>query len=91
MFNCRRSNLPTEKKIQWHVQTLQAITLRLGGFHRAKKLISVIGKRMKLTGLKEILEASQMYRSAQVEGNTKIGVLKFAVKTLEKCLRRYKF
>ena len=46
---------------------------------------------MKLTGLKEILEASQMYRSAQVEDNTKIGVLKFAVKTLEKCLRRYKF
>ena len=46
---------------------------------------------MKLTGLKEILEASQMYRSAQIEGNTKIGVLKSAVKTLEKCLRRYKF
>ena len=41
---------------------------------------------MKLTGLKEILEASEIYGSIQIEGNTKIGVLKFAVKILEKYL-----
>ena len=41
---------------------------------------------MKLTGPKEILEASEMYGPTQTEDNTKIGVLKFEVKILGKCL-----
>ena len=41
----------------------------LGGFHRAKNLIIVIGILMKLTGLKEILEVLEMYGPAQIEGN----------------------
>ena len=52
----------------------------------AKNFISVIGKPMKLIGLKEILEASEMYGPTQIEDNTKIVVLEFAVKILEKYL-----
>ena len=43
---------------------------------------------MKLAGFKEILEASEMYGSTKIEGNTKISALKFAVKILEKYLWR---
>ena len=43
---------------------------------------------MKLAGFKEILEESEMYGSTQIESNTKIGALKFAVKILEKYLWR---
>ena len=60
--------------------------MRQGGFHRAENFISVIRKLMKLAGFKEILEESEMYGSTQIESNTKIGALKFAVKILEKYL-----
>ena len=46
---------------------------------------------MKLTGLKEILKASEIYGPTQTEGNAKIGVLKFAVKILERYLWRIFF
>ena len=69
------------KQIQWHVPFLQDITLRLGGIHRDKNFLSVIGKRMKLTGLKEILKASEIYGPTQIEGNTKIGVLNLQSKS----------
>ena len=32
------------KRIQWHVPALQDVTVRLGGFHRAKYFLGVIGK-----------------------------------------------
>ena len=35
------------KKLQWTVDSLKSVTLRLGGFHRAKNFLGVIGKRMK--------------------------------------------
>ena len=41
---------------------------------------------MKLTGFKEIFEASEMHGPAKIEGNAKIGVLKYTVKILEKYL-----
>ena len=58
------------KQIQWHVP-----------FHRDKNFLSVIEKQMRLTGLKEILKASEIYGPTQIEGNTKIGVLNLQSKS----------
>ena len=44
------------------------MTLRLGGFHRAKNFLGVIGKRMKSTGFSEILEESELYGATQLDG-----------------------
>ena len=63
-----------------------ARTISAGYDIMAKNFISVIGKRMKLIGLKEIFEASEIYGPTQIEDNTKIVVLEFAVKILEKYL-----
>ena len=46
---------------------------------------------MKLTGFKEIFKASEMHGPAKIEGNAKIGVLKYAVKILEKYLDEVNF
>ena len=56
------------KKVQWSTPSLQDLTLRLGGFHRAKNFLGVIGKRMRSTGFEEILEASGLFGSKHVEG-----------------------
>lgn len=56
------------KQIQWRVPALQNMTLRLGGFHRAKNFLGVIGKRMKSTGFSEILEESELYGATQIDG-----------------------
>ena len=49
------------KRIQWHVPALQDVTVRLGGFHRAKNFLGIIGKRMKSTGFSEILQNADLY------------------------------
>ena len=48
------------QQTRWHVPFLQDIALRLGGFQRAENFISIIGKRIELSVLKEILEASEI-------------------------------
>ena len=57
------------KQVQWCTPTLQDITIRLGGFHRAKNFMGVIGKRMQSTGFGDILEAAGLFGANQVEGN----------------------
>ena len=39
------------KQVQWCTPFLQDMTIRLGGFHRAKNFLGIIGKRMRSTGL----------------------------------------
>lgn len=56
------------KEIQWTVPTLQNLTIRLGGFHRIKNFLGIIGKRMKSSGISEILESSDVFGPNQVEG-----------------------
>ena len=56
------------KQVQWLVPALQDITVRLGGFHRAKNFLGVLGKRMQSTGFGEILEEACLYGPNQVEG-----------------------
>ena len=56
------------KQVKWRVLALQNMTLRLGGFHRAKNFLGVIGKRMKSTGFSEILEESELYGATQIDG-----------------------
>ena len=70
---CTITPLPTDLNV------LCTMMLNVG------KIISNLGqpdpqKWIELTGLKEILEASEMCGLTQIEGNTKIGILKFAVK-----------
>ena len=56
------------KQVQWLIPDLDDITIRLGGFHRAKNFMGVIGKRMNSTGLGEILVSANLYGPNQVEG-----------------------
>ena len=56
------------KQIQWKVPSLESLTIRLGGFHRAKNFLGVIGKRMKPSGFDDILEEANLYGSTQIEG-----------------------
>ena len=56
------------KEIQWRVPFLQNLTVRLGGFHRIKIFMGVIGKRMKSSGISALLEASDIFGPNQVEG-----------------------
>ena len=57
------------KKVQWNVPRLQNITVRMGGFHRAKNFTSVIGKRMRSSGFEEILSSADLFGQTQIEGN----------------------
>ena len=56
------------KKIQWQVPALEDITIRLGGFHRAKNFLGIIGKRMKSSGFEEIVTRFKLFGSKRVEG-----------------------
>ena len=60
------------KKVQWNVLWLQNITVRMGGFHRAKNFTSVIGKRMRSSGFEEILTSADMFGQTQIEGITNV-------------------
>lgn len=63
------------KQIQWRVETVQHLTIRLGGFHRAKNFMGVLGKRMKSSGFDDILDQSGLYGSTQIEGILKFYIL----------------
>ena len=63
------------KQIQWRIPFLQDVTVRLGGFHRAKNFLGVIGKRMRSTGFSEILDEAGLYGATQIEGNLCISPL----------------
>ena len=54
------------KKIQWQVPALRDI--RLGGFHRAKTFLVIIGKRMKSSGFEEIITPFQLFGWTNIEG-----------------------
>ena len=57
------------KQVQWKdMQNLDDILLRLGGFHRAKNFIGIIGKRMSGSGFETILEDSRIFGETQVKG-----------------------
>ena len=56
------------KKIQWQVPALQDITIRLGGFHRAKNFLGIIGKRMKSSGFEVIATRFKLFKSTYIEG-----------------------
>ena len=58
----------TAKKIQWQVPGLADVTIRLGGFNRAKNFLGIIGKRMKSSGFKEIITRFQLFGCAKIEG-----------------------
>ena len=73
------------KQIQWNVPFLQDITLRLRGFHRSKNFLGY-WKTNEIDCLRKILKTTEMYGQTQIEGNTKLIVLKFAVKILERNL-----
>jgi hypothetical protein len=50
------------KRIQWSVSPeLDHIVVRLGGFHRAKNFMGLIGKRMEESGLEDIWSESGVY------------------------------
>ena len=52
------------KRIQWAVSPeLDNIVIRLGGFHRAKNFIGVIGKRMAESGIEDLWIESDLYGS----------------------------
>ena len=56
------------KIVQWNMPHLQNITIRLGGFHRAKNFTGVIGKRMRSSGFDDILKRDNIYGPNKVEG-----------------------
>lgn len=56
------------KEIQRSVPYLKDVTIRLGGFHRIKNFMGVIGKRLRSSGIKELLEATGLFGSNQIEG-----------------------
>ena len=56
------------KQVHWIVRSLEYITLRLGRFHRAKHFWGIIIKRMRASSFKNIIAASKLYGSNQIEG-----------------------
>ena len=50
------------------VPQLDSVIFRLGGFHRAKNFVGVIGRRMADSGFDEILEESGLYNRTQING-----------------------
>ena len=53
------------KEIQWtNYYELKDMVIRLGGFHRAKNFMVIIGKRMKASGLEDIWQESNFYGEA---------------------------
>ena len=56
------------KQVQWTVPSLEEVTIRLGGFHRAKNFCGVIGKHMKASGFAEILQNSELFGPNQIDG-----------------------
>ena len=48
------------KQVQWTVPSLENITIRLGGSHRAKNFYGIIGKRMRASGFEDILRKSEL-------------------------------
>ena len=56
------------KIVQWNMPQLQHITIRMGGFHRAKNFTGVIGKRMRSSGFGDILKKAGIYGPNKVEG-----------------------
>ena len=62
------------KKIQWQVPMLNDVTVRLGGFHRAKNFLGILGKRMKSSGFQEIMDESGLFGTNQIEGKYISGI-----------------
>ena len=61
------------KKIQFQVSPqLDHMVIRLGGFHRAKNFIGVIGRRMEESGFGEILEDSGLFGETQIKGKVRV-------------------
>ena len=56
------------KQVHWKVPSLGYITLRLGRFHRAKHFCGIIIKRMRASSFENIIAASKLYGSNQMEG-----------------------
>ena len=57
------------KRIQFQLSPqFDHMVVRLGGFHRAKNFIGVIGKRMESSGFEEVLEDSGLYGETQIKG-----------------------
>ena len=53
------------KEIQWtNYYDLKDMVIRLGGFHRAKNFMGIIGKRMEESGLEDIWQESNFYGEA---------------------------
>ena len=56
------------KQVHWIVLSLGYVTLRLGRFHRAKHFCGIIEKDMRANGFQNIITASKLYASNQIEG-----------------------
>ena len=67
------------KKIQWQVPTLNDVTVRLGGFHRAKNFLGIFGKRMKSSGFQEIMDESGLFGTNQIEGKYISGIYELLI------------
>ena len=58
IITCDEAVYALTKKVLWSVKELDSVVLRMGGFHRTKNLLGVIGKRMFNSGFDQILEES---------------------------------
>ena len=69
IITCDEGIYSLSKEAQWQViPQLDSVILRLGGFHRAKNFVGIIGRRMADSGFDEILEESGLYNRNQING-----------------------
>ena len=69
IITCDQGIYSLGKEAQWQVvPQFGSVILCLGGFHRAKKLDGVKGRRMADSGFDEILEESGLYNRNQING-----------------------
>ena len=69
IITCDEGIYSLSKEAQWQVAPqLDSVILRLGGFHRVKNFVGIIGRRMADSGFDEILEESGLYNQNQING-----------------------
>lgn len=68
IITCDEAVYALAKEVLWSVKELDSVVLRMGGFHRTKNFLGVIGKRMSNSGFDQILEESGLYGTNHITG-----------------------
>ena len=68
VITCDEAIYAIAKEILWTSPKLNDVLLRMGGFHRTKNFLGVIGKRMSGCGFDDVLEESGLYGSNHIQG-----------------------